>query len=54
MAIHKEIKLNIEFLKGKEANFISWIGPLLKHLFISELEYIYKEGDEIKESKFIL
>ncbi len=52
LAIHKEIKLNLEFLKGKEANFISWIGPLLKPLFISEQEYIYKETDEIKESKF--
>ena len=52
MEIHKNIYHTIEFFKFKEKNFIAWVGPLLKPLKITEQEYIYKEGDEIKESMF--
>lgn len=51
MEIHKDIYRNIEFFKYQEKNFIMWIGPQLKPYLVSEQEYIYKEGDEIKESK---
>lgn len=51
MEIHKEIYHNIEFFKYKDKSFIVWVGPLLKPYMVSEEEYIYKEGDAIKESK---
>lgn len=52
MEIHKDIYMNIEFFHNKDKSFIAWIGPLLKPVFSSETEYIFKEGDDIKESKY--
>jgi hyperpolarization activated cyclic nucleotide-gated potassium channel 1 len=51
MEIHKDIYTNIEFFNAKDKSFIAWVGPLLKPLLASEQEYIFKEGDDIKESK---
>ena len=51
MEIHKNIYKSIEFFKYKEKSFIAWVGPLLRPHKIGEQEYIYKECDEIKESK---
>lgn len=51
MHIHKDIYTNFPFFFGKEKSFIAWVGPKLKGILFSDLEYIYKEGDEIKESK---
>ena len=50
MEIHRDIYRNIQFFKHKERSFIVWVGPLLRPYMISELDYIYKEGDHIKES----
>jgi hypothetical protein len=50
MEIHKDIYHHIEFFKTKEKSFIVWVGPLLKRIIVEESEYIYKEGDDIKES----
>ena len=52
MEIHKDIYTNFAFFYGKEKSFIAWIGPRLRPILASELEYIFKEGDEIKESKY--
>lgn len=51
LQIHKDIKKNIEFFKNKKDNFIAWIGPLLKPHLVSEQEYIFSDGEDIKESK---
>lgn len=51
MEIHKDIYMNIEFFHNKDKSFIAWVGPLLKPILASEFEYIFKEGDDIKESK---
>jgi len=51
MEIHKNIYHNINFFKAREKSFIAWIGPLLKPIRAQEMEYIYKEGEEVKESK---
>ena len=51
MEIHRDIYLNFEFFHTKEKSFIAWIGPRLRPLLASESEYIFREGDEIKESK---
>ena len=51
MEIHKNIYHNIIFFKNRDKCFIAWIGPLLKPIQSEELEYIYKEGEEVKEGK---
>lgn len=51
MVIHKKIYTEFPFFFGKEKSFIAWIGPKLKGIYVSDLEYIYKEGDDISESK---
>lgn len=52
MVIHKNIYMNFSFFNGKEKSFIAWVGPKLKPILATEQQYIFKEGDEIKESKF--
>jgi CRP-like cAMP-binding protein len=54
MEIHKTIYKTIDFFKVKEKSFIAWIGPLLKPCNTQELEYIYKEGEDIKEIFFLV
>eukprot|EP00347_Sterkiella_histriomuscorum_P023005 403336321 len=54
MEIHKDIYHNIDFFKHQDKDFIFWVGPLLKHMQVSEQEYIFKEGDEIKEIYFLV
>ena len=49
--IHKNIYRTIEFFKFKEKSFIAWVGPLLRPYKVSEQEYIYRETEEINESK---
>ena len=50
--IHKDICQSIDFFRARDKSFIAWVGPFLKPHFVSEEEYIYKEGDDIEESKF--
>ena len=45
MEIHRDIYRNIQFFKHKERSFIVWVGPLLRPFMVTELDYIYKEGD---------
>jgi hypothetical protein len=54
MEIHKNIYVNIDFFKDRDKSFIAWIGPLLKPIKAQEQEYIYKEGEEIKEVYFMV
>jgi CRP-like cAMP-binding protein len=54
MEIHKNIYSTIDFFKVKEKSFIAWIGPLLKPLNVQELEYIFKEGEDLKEIFFLV
>lgn len=53
MSIHQEIYISFPYFHTKEKSFIAWIGPKLKPQLASEMEYILKEGDEIKESKLL-
>jgi len=50
LEIHKDIYKDIEFFKYQDKDFIIWIGPLLRPFLVTELDYIYKDGDDIKES----
>lgn len=42
---------NIQFFKEKESSFIAWIARLIKPNKVEEGDYIYKEGEDIVESK---
>lgn len=45
---------NIAFFKNKEKSFIAWVARLIRPMNVEDSEYIYKEGEEIAESKYIL
>jgi len=51
MQIHKRMYESVKFFQGKDKSFIAWVGPMLHPMSINESEYIYKEGEEITESK---
>jgi hypothetical protein len=51
MEIHKKMYETIRFFNKKEKSFIVWIGTVLRPLNIQEQDYIYKEAEEITESK---
>ena len=51
MEIHKRMYETIGFFRNKEKSFIAWIGTVLRPMIAQEQEYIYKEAEEITESK---
>jgi hypothetical protein len=51
--IHREILKNIPFLKGRDDEFIAFIGPLLKPYRVKENEYIYHTGAKVKNVYFM-
>lgn len=51
MAIHKKMYSGIKFFQNRDNSFIAWIGTLLRPINIQEMDFIYKEGEEITESK---
>jgi hypothetical protein len=51
MEIHKCLYESVKFFQNKEKSFIAWVGTMVRPLNISETEYIFKEGEEITESK---
>lgn len=51
MAVHKKMYSTINFFLNKEKSFIAWIARLIHPLKMDDQEYIYKEGEEIIESK---
>ena len=54
MVIHERMYDTVNFFKGKDRPFIAWVATLIKPLNIEDPDYIYKEGDEIVESKYFL
>ena len=42
---------NVVFFRDKDKSFIAWIARLINPLNMEESDYIYKEGEEIAESK---
>lgn len=53
MQIHKGMYESIKFFKNKDKSFIVWIGTMLRPLNISDTDYVYKEGEDISESKLL-
>ena len=54
MAIHLKMYANVRFFQGKDKTFIAWIVTLIRPLNCEAEDYMYKEGDEVIESKKIL
>ena len=52
--MHQEMITRIPFFQNKPAQFIAFIGPLLKPMKIFEGEYIYTEGDPIENIYFLV
>lgn len=52
--IHQKMYSRIKFFKGKENSFIGWIAGILKSSSADEQEYLYKEGEHVTESKYLL
>lgn len=51
LEIHRKMYESINFFKGKDRSFIVWIATVLRPMNVPECEYIYKEAEEISESK---
>jgi hypothetical protein len=54
MVIHHSMYQNVEFFSDKDRNYIIWISGVIRPINIGDQEYIYKEGEEVIESKFYL
>lgn len=53
MEIHKSLYETVSFFKGKDKTFIAWVGNTLRPINSADNEIIYKEDDDITESKQI-
>ena len=51
MVIHKKMYNHLHYFQNKQKSFIAWIERLIKPMHIEDSEYLYKEGEEIHESK---
>ena len=51
MIVHDHLYKEVKFFKEKERNFIVWITIMLRPINIDNEKYIFKEGEEITESK---
>jgi hypothetical protein len=53
MVIHLKMYATVDFFMGKDKSFIAWIVTLIRPLNCESEDYIYKEGEEVFESKNI-
>ncbi len=51
MIMHHKLYTSVKFLKNKDKSFIAWVATMLRPTNVEEGRYIYKEGEEITESK---
>ena len=51
--IHSKMYQNVPFFIGKDPSFIAWVATIIKPLNVESDEYIYKEGENLVESKYI-
>ena len=51
--IYRSVYENVDFLKSKHPQFISWICPLLKTRVAAQNECIYYETDELNSIYFL-
>ena len=53
MYIYKNQYESISYLQDQSQNFLSWICPLLKQIYVPMDQYIYQESDQIVEIYFV-
>ena len=51
MAMNQNWYEKVKFFNEKDKSFLVWITRLIKPLSCEENDYIYKEGEQILESK---
>ena len=51
MIMHRKMYIAVHFFKDKDKSFLAWVSTLLRPTNVEEGRYIYKEGEEITESK---
>ena len=54
MVIHRSMYSTVTFFMDKDKGFIAWVAKLVRPVNFEDQDYIYKEGEEIVESKSIL
>jgi len=54
MQIYRELYLEIKLFQGKPESFILWIGTQLRPQLIYEKDYIFKEGESIRDIYFLV
>lgn len=53
MHMFEEHNKTIYFLRFQNENFLGWICPHLKEIYVPQDQYVYYETDEIEEIFFI-
>ena len=55
MVIYQKLYSGIKFFKQleKDKSFIAWVSQILRAINVEDQKYIYKEGEEITESKIL-
>jgi hypothetical protein len=53
MVIHDKLYNKVKFFEKKDKSFIAWISNILRPIVFDEGRYIYQEGEEITESKYL-
>ena len=51
--IYETLYKEVDFLREKSENFISWICPMMKGFVTTPNEYVFYEGDEISRIYFL-
>ena len=51
MAIHLKMYHHVQFFQDKDKSFIAWIVTIIRPQSSDQEDYIYKEGEDIIESK---
>lgn len=53
MVINRQMYCSVDFFKTKDRSFLTWIALVLKPMKYEFKEFIFKEGDDANESKFL-
>lgn len=51
MVIHRQMYSHVSFFQDKDKSLITWVSRLIRPINYEDQDYIYKEGEEIFESK---
>ena len=51
MVIHKKMYSTVNFFQDRDKSFVAWLEKIIHPMNVEDTEYIYKEGEEILESK---